>query len=207
MHCNRLSTSGGSAEGNIVRDNNAPGATRNVYHNGTPLMAYTCTDRILSGTGNITNNPLFGASFQLQVGSPCIDAGSPTAPASVDLNGIPRPLDGDNDGTNTVDMGCYEFISSVADSDGDAVPDADEQIADTGVLDSNDWFRITGLDGNTVSFQSSDQRLYRLLWSTNLVEGNWTPAAPARMGVSGLDYMSGTNSVPAEFYKLEVELP
>ncbi len=46
----------------------------------------------------------------VQLGSPCIDAGDNTATqALVDLDGNPRIVDGDGDGTPVVDMGAYEF--------------------------------------------------------------------------------------------------
>jgi len=68
-----------------------------------------------------TDNPFFvnaGAdNYRLQSISPCIDTGNNSyMPSVTDLDGTPRPLDGDNDGTNTVDIGCYEFLNASADS-------------------------------------------------------------------------------------------
>ncbi|MCK5174624.1 MAG: hypothetical protein KAR47_14620, partial [Planctomycetes bacterium] len=75
------------------------------------------------GGGNIDADPLFvdpdGADntpgtadddLRLQAGSPCIDAGDNSAVTeATDLDGKPRILDGDEDGTHTVDMGAYEY--------------------------------------------------------------------------------------------------
>ncbi len=79
--------------------------------NGTMLCYFdhSCTSPDPgSGTGNITDPPLFvdenGGDFHLQPGSPCIDTGSDiNAFGSTDLDGNPRVVNG------TVDMGGYEF--------------------------------------------------------------------------------------------------
>jgi hypothetical protein len=67
-------------------------------------------------TDNINNDPLFSSSetslYSLISGSPCIDSGNNNAPAMppIDLSGATRPQDGNNDGTATSNMGCYEEI-------------------------------------------------------------------------------------------------
>ena len=64
--------------------------------------------------GNIEDDPnfAFADDYHLTANSPCIDAGtnSPTGglPAT-DLDGTPRPLDGDGDMVADADMGVYEF--------------------------------------------------------------------------------------------------
>ena len=156
----------------------------------------------------ITNNPQFvgvlDADFHLLVTSPCIDAGS-NALVSVffDFDGVPRPLDGDTNGTAVVDMGCYEYLNRSADSDGDTMtdgwendnglnaavndalgnPDKDphnnlqEFIADTDPTDSNDYFCVSSMSNlppMTVYFESSDNRLYSMIGCSNLVDGSWT---------------------------------
>jgi hypothetical protein len=64
-----------------------------------------------TGTGNIDTDPLFvgGGDYHLQMGSPCIDAGTNTGAPDHDLDQRHRPQDGDGDGTATADMGAYEF--------------------------------------------------------------------------------------------------
>jgi hypothetical protein len=71
---------------------------------------------VTPGATDITLDPKFAdkdnLDFRLLSNSPCIDAGSNSlAPASssVDYAGNPRILDGNRDGTATVDMGIFEF--------------------------------------------------------------------------------------------------
>src|SRR5207247_2384117 len=44
--------------------------------------------------------------------------------SSVDLDGLPRVMDGNGDGTAAADLGAYEFI--VPDADGDGLPNAQD---------------------------------------------------------------------------------
>jgi hypothetical protein len=71
------------------------------------------------GNGNISLDPQFvnatGGDYHLQATSPAIDAGDNGAPGlpQQDYDGKPRVVDGNNDCTDTVDMGAYELQASV----------------------------------------------------------------------------------------------
>jgi Big-like domain-containing protein len=87
----------------------------NIFSPLGPAYGGACPD--MTGTdGNISADPQFAnptqGDYHLQVGSPSIDAGDNTALnlPDTDLDGDPRILDGDGDGTSTIDMGVDEFL-------------------------------------------------------------------------------------------------
>jgi len=83
--------------------------------------------------GNTDENPLFvdgaNGNYHLRSISPCIDAGTNAAPGlpGTDFEGDPRIVDGDDDGTETVDIGADEYVlySAIiltAPNGGEAIP-------------------------------------------------------------------------------------
>jgi parallel beta-helix repeat protein len=85
-----------------------------------PLVTYCDIQGGYVGITNINSDPYFVDTdnpdpnlwdFRLLPVSPCIDAGSNSAPnlALTDLAGNPRVADGDNDGLDVVDMGVFEL--------------------------------------------------------------------------------------------------
>ena len=95
---------------------------------------------------------------------------------------------------------------SAGNPDEDLFDNLSEYIADTDPNDSNDWFRVVAVGDGTVVFNSSSNRLYSLITSSNLVDGLWV-TNETRMGVGGADSMCGTTNAPQEFYRLDVALP
>ena len=91
-------------------------------------VSHSCSDDLAHGfDGNITSPPdfLLGTS-RLLPGSPCIDSGTPLSTVIDDLDGVPRPLDGNADGSVAHDMGAFEYVNARSDSDGDGLSDLAE---------------------------------------------------------------------------------
>ncbi len=94
----------------IIWSNTVNGVVSNHY---LCTFSYSCTTPLPSGSGNISNDPLFvdtaNGDYRLQIGSPCINTGSNAlAVGEIDLDGNPRIQSG------TVDMGAYEFVADTA---------------------------------------------------------------------------------------------
>jgi len=91
------------------------GAPQIAGHTGG--VSYSDVDQAgFTGNGNIRSDPLFVSpdigNLHLRPGSPCIDAGSDSAyfRPSTDIDGDPRPVDGNNDNVAKVDMGADEYV-------------------------------------------------------------------------------------------------
>src|SRR5262245_55059597 len=102
--------------GNLSGQNQAIIRFNNSFSSGGPAYGGNCSNR--TGTdGNISADPLFTnptqGDYHLQPGSPSIDAGDNQAPnlPDTDIDGNPRILDGDGNGTAIVDMGVDEFLA------------------------------------------------------------------------------------------------
>ncbi|MEJ5301501.1 MAG: choice-of-anchor Q domain-containing protein [Thermodesulforhabdaceae bacterium] len=116
---------------NIILWGNSASVGQSIYNEGsTPSISYSNIQGCggsgggwqsacgVDGGHNIDQDPLFvdpsGGNLRLQAGSPAIDKGNNSAvPSGVttDLDGNPRFVDGNGDGTATVDMGAFEYQS------------------------------------------------------------------------------------------------
>jgi predicted outer membrane repeat protein len=101
---------------NSILWNNLP---EDIYVlSGSASAAYSCISDGFAGTMVISEDPLFqdynGEDYHLQGSSPCVDTGDAAvvgfALPEFDLDGNDRIVDGDEDGTATIDMGAYEFF-------------------------------------------------------------------------------------------------
>jgi hypothetical protein len=101
----------------IVYQNEAPAFAN--YYGG--VFAYSCITPLpsgesfsVNGPGNIDTAPGFldpeSGDYHLNSCSRCVDAGADVSDLiSTDLDGAPRPSDGNRDGIAAFDMGAYEF--------------------------------------------------------------------------------------------------
>lgn len=120
--------SGNSADwgaGIYINDNSTPRLTNCILWGDTPDEIFTSSSTAVItysdvqggyvGVGNLNVDPGWvdpaNANFHLSPGSPCMEVGNNAAPElpTHDFEGHPRVIDGDEDGTATVDLGVDEF--------------------------------------------------------------------------------------------------
>lgn len=212
---------------NCIIFGNVASVSNDMY---SVTAVYSCSPNLAHGiNGNITNAPQFvsaadpdGADnifmtaddgLSLQQGGPCIDAGTSTGAPSTDITGQSRPLDGDADGTNAWDMGAYEVLNVLADSDGDGMPDwweddhfghptnelpdvdpdsdeagnLDEYRADTQPTNVASVLRITGIVGAT--------NLPTVYWTGGIWATQYVDRCTNLVGVVGWESVT-TNAPP-----------
>lgn len=89
------------------------------------------------GSDDLNRDPLLAAlgdnggptlTHALLEGSPAIDAGDNTGAPTVDQRGLARIVDGDGDGTPTIDIGAYEFLSPIGATGSGLFADSGQQL-------------------------------------------------------------------------------
>lgn len=168
----------GIVENCVIANNSAPYGsgirTRNNSHVYNTIIYYNTgsANYDLSGGGyyyyNCCTTPALGAGYSsfcisaapsfvsvtpgsedyhLQAGSPCIDAGLNAGwmVTALDLDGNPRIDNG------TVDMGPYEASTAPPDTDGDGIPDADDDYPDDATRAFDNFYPSSGY--GTLAFE------------------------------------------------------
>ena len=89
-------------------------------------------------------------------------------------------VDSDGDGlTDEEETSVYGSNPDLADSDGDEMPDGDEVVAGTGLMDSNSVFAVTGMSPGTagaripITFASVPGKSYRVYGRSDPTAGAW----------------------------------
>ena len=213
---------GGIVANSIVYHNEATGSTSNNWTTGGGWTS-SCTTPDPGGTANITAVPFFvdepAGDYHLYELSVCIDAGTNVFGSGHARDGLPRPLDGDANGSVIMDMGCYEHVNSFADSDGDGVKDGhevntygtdptstntdgdvhddyQEVLTGTDGADASDYFLIkdfSNVPTPTVYFNAAGYRWYRLYGRASLTTGDWSLVTKERPTHWGPASLSDTN--------------
>lgn len=100
---------------------NHSGSGSNIYYSAV------CAFPAPAGTNNISLDPMFrniaAGDYRLRGDSSCIDRGMAEGAPVLDLQNLPRPLDGDGVGGRRIDLGAFEYASSTVDEDRDGLPD------------------------------------------------------------------------------------
>jgi parallel beta-helix repeat protein len=181
----------------------------NIFSAGGPAYGGTCSNK--TGTdGNISVDPQFTnpaqGDYHLQQVSPSIDAGDNLTPnlPDMDIDGDPRVLDGDADGTATIDMGIDEFLLPTGSTTPTSIitsPKAGATVA-TGTTVS-----ITGVardaGGGTVALVEvsvDGGATWNLATGTTAWSYDWTPTAPgpATIKSRAVDDSGNVQDPPAE---------
>ncbi len=97
---------------------NTPGDSQMLNDRGVSTVTYSIIAGGHPGTGNLNADPQLGVlaenggltpTYSLPLGSPAIDAGSPSTCPPTDQHGMLRPVDGDGNGSEICDMGAFEY--------------------------------------------------------------------------------------------------
>jgi hypothetical protein len=130
VNCTVAANTALSSAGGIMCASNAVVQNSIIWNNAAPLMAnvatgtpatvflYSCTTPLVTGIGNITNDPQFTpGSYRLKATSPCIDAGTNSNAPPTDIDGEARWNDPRHTNVvSIVDIGADEFVDADLDN-------------------------------------------------------------------------------------------
>lgn len=174
---------GTASTGNVIRNNLA---TDFSVDTGVAVMDHNLeTSDYAAHFRDYTRRDL-----RLISSSAAIDAGSPEWAPRTDAAGVPRPLDGNADGTAAWDLGAHEFAHAQADADQDRASDADELLAGTSPIDPADRLELAAalVPPNQVvlTWHGVRGRLYSIRTRPDAQPGEWqelpTPGITSLVG-------------------------
>ena len=163
------------------------------------------------GTGDLHVDPRFtnaaAGDFHLLAGSPCIDGGVRTGAPLLDRDGTARPLDGKNSGLPLFDIGAYEYVNPLADTDHDGMPDWAELVAGTDPTNPSSVLRLQeGAAGGTLllNWESVEGRTYGVEYKSTLV-GSWRTLTNNIPGTGlRVQVQDSLTAVSGRLYRLQV---
>jgi hypothetical protein len=167
---------------------------------------------LAAGAGDIHLDPRFTNSaagdFHLLPTSPCIDAGTGLYGAPPDRDGVARPLDGNNDGIAALDIGAFEFVHPLADTDRDGVADSSELIAGTDPTNAASVLRLqtrVAAAMAVLNWPSVNGRNYSIQFNPTLNGGVWQTLTNNLQGSGGtLQVLDPVTTGINRFYRLAV---
>ncbi|MDF7798983.1 right-handed parallel beta-helix repeat-containing protein [Pontiellaceae bacterium B1224] len=199
------------------------------------IIANSCASDIMDGVnGNITNAPLFAdADGHLQSSSPCINWGNNAhTNASFDLDGHPRIVEGyvdmgcyefqgivgkaDSDEDGLLDEWERRWFGGNVlpgnNSDGDGQSNGEEYVSGTDPTNAFSFFttanamaEVNGTNSFVLEWVAMPDRLYSVLWATNLTSGFQTLETGIELPKNS--YTDTVHSVEENgYYKVDVRL-
>ena len=194
-----------------------------TYHEGFPATPFDFDYSVISGVKDdrcpvgphdLCADPRLAgmtlAAFDAtpRTNSPVVDAGTNLPSVGRDVAGVSRPLDGNGDGTNRHDIGAYEFVHPLSDSDGDGMSDAEEGTAGTDATNAAARFVIEALRAGpdpVLRWMGVASREYDVL-AAPAVTGLWAAVAGGTNWPGADAALWFTNASPDDrrFFRLRV---
>jgi len=197
--------------------------------------------KLIWGQGNIAANPCFvdpnNGDYHLSEDSPCVDAGTNTWPKLIsarDLGGNVRHIDGDDDGTITVDMGPYEYgtaekpviavdpnrIRFITPTDGSSPPPQSLYIANIGnytlnwqLIEDCSWLHCSTMSGSStgefdeITLTVDPVDLSEQFYTCDLmVSDDEASNSPVMVPVTLFFHVEGERHVPDEYLTIQAAI-